>query len=473
MILRRFYNDSLAQASFLLGCGETREAIVIDPNRHVESYMEAASDEGMRIVAVTETHIHADYLSGSRELARRAGATLYLSDEGDADWKYTFAGEPNVRLVKDGDTIRVGNIRLDVLHTPGHTPEHISFLLTDEASAEAPLGVFSGDFVFVGDVGRPDLLERAANFEGTMEKGARVLFQSLAKFKELPGHLIVWPAHGAGSACGKALGGVPVSTLAYEKMSNWALRMGTEDGFVEEVLAGQPEPPYYFKEMKRLNKIGPPLIGAFRPPARLAGSEMLDVLNRKEVVIDIRPGGVVATGYVPGSVNIPLDKSFVNWSGWLIPFGHPIFLLAESAEEAEQAARQLTLIGLDDVAGWFGRDALRAYESAHGTLPVTAQSSMRDAVDQANQGCACILDVRGQTEFDEGHVPGARHIPLGYLSERAQELPKDQPILVHCGGGVRSAIAASLLHRAGYSDVANIPGGFYEYLELKQGAVVS
>lgn len=470
MILRRFYNDSLAQASFLVGCGKTREAIVIDPNRHIEDYMESAADEGLRITAVTETHIHADYLSGSRELAARTGATLYLSDEGDAEWKYGFANESNVRLVKNGDSIRAGNVRLDVLYTPGHTPEHISFLLTDEASAEAPLGIFSGDFVFVGDVGRPDLLERAANFKGTMEKGARVLYQSLARFKELPDHLIVWPAHGAGSACGKALGGVPISTLAYEKMANWALQMGTEDGFVEEVLAGQPEPPYYFKEMKRLNKIGPPLVGGFRPPARLAGSEILSVTDRGEVLVDVRPGGVAATGYVPGSVNIPLDRSFVNWSGWLIPYDRPIYLLAESAEDAETAAKELLLIGLDNVAGWFGRDALRAYEGAHGTLPVTAQSSMRDAVDQANQGCACILDVRGQTEFEEAHVPGACHIPLGYLRERASELPKDQTILVHCGGGVRSAIAASVLHKAGFADVANIPGGFYEYLELKPAA---
>lgn len=468
MILKRFYNDDLAQASFLVGCGKTREAIVIDPNRHIEDYLEAAANEGLRITAVTETHIHADYLSGSRELGQRTGATVYLSDEGDAEWKYGFADEPNVRVVHDGDSIRVGNVRLDVVHTPGHTPEHISFVLTDEPASSEPLGVFSGDFVFVGDVGRPDLLERAANFKGTMERGARVLYQSIGAFKTMPGHLLVWPGHGSGSACGKALGGVPVSTIAYEKLSNWALKTTSEESFVEEVLSGQPEPPVYFKEMKMRNKSGPAILGGFRPPVRRAGPELLSVLNRGEIVVDVRPGGEVAAGYVPGSLNIPLDQGFVNWSGWLVPYDRPIFLIAKDADSAGKAAHALTLIGLDAVEGWFGSDALRAYENERGTLPVTPQVDMRQALNQAKSGQAAILDVRGQSEFDEGHVPGAIHIPLGYLAGRANEVPTDRPVLIHCGGGGRSATATSVLHREGLTNVSNIPGGFYEYMELRE-----
>jgi hydroxyacylglutathione hydrolase len=207
---------------------------------------------------VTETHIHADYLSGTRELARRVGATAYLSDEGDADWKYGWANEPNVKRVRNGDAIRAGRVRLDVLATPGHTPEHVSFVVTDEAASPEPIGVLTGDFVFAGDVGRPDLLERAADMKGTMEKGARTLYASLARFRDaFPGHLLLWPGHGPGSACGKNLGGLPATSLAYEKLTNWGVRAASEAEFVREVLAGPAEPPVYFKHMKRMNKEGP------------------------------------------------------------------------------------------------------------------------------------------------------------------------------------------------------------------------
>src|SRR5689334_6530796 len=233
VLLKRHYDEPLAQASFLLADTVAREAIVVDPNRDVDAYVKAADAEHLRIVGVTETHIHADYLSGTRELARRVGATAYLSDEGDADWKYGWAHEPNVKRVRNGDAIRAGRVRLDVLATPGHTPEHVSFVVTDEAASPEPVGVLTGDFVFAGDVGRPDLLERAANLEGTMERGAHALFASLARFREaLPGHLLLWPGHGPGSACGKSLGGLPVTSIAYERQTNWGLRTTNEVEFV-------------------------------------------------------------------------------------------------------------------------------------------------------------------------------------------------------------------------------------------------
>ena len=213
MLLKRFYDDKLAQASYMIGCQVTGEAIVIDPHRDTDVYLRAAKEEGLEIAYVSETHIHADYLSGSRQLAKRTGAELVLSGEGDDTWQYGFTEEAGVRVVQDGDQIKLGNITLEVMHTPGHTPEHISFMVTDGAATSEPMGVLTGDFIFVGDVGRPDLLEKAAGFADTMEASARVLHGSLERFRELPPYLQIFPGHGAGSACGKALGSVPSTTL--------------------------------------------------------------------------------------------------------------------------------------------------------------------------------------------------------------------------------------------------------------------
>src|SRR5438093_13676915 len=267
MLLKRFYDDALAQASYLVGDETTGQAIVIDPNRDVDQYLRAAADEGLRVSHVTETHIHADFVSGSRELARRAGARLLLSGEGDAAWQYRFAHEENAMLLKDDSHFQVGEVRFDVLHTPGHTPEHIVLFVTDEATANRPMGVFTGDFIFVGDVGRPDLLERVARETGTMERSARALFHSLRRLRDHPEYLQLWPGHGAGSACGKALGAVPQTTLGYEKRFNPALLAAeNEERFLGYVLEGQPEPPLYFARMKRLNRSGPPLLGRLPGP---------------------------------------------------------------------------------------------------------------------------------------------------------------------------------------------------------------
>jgi hydroxyacylglutathione hydrolase len=243
MLLRYFYNQKLAQASYFVGCQQTGEAIVVDPARDVEPYLQAAEAEGMRIIAATETHIHADFLSGARELAERTGATLFLSDNGDEDWKYQYLDAYDHVLLKDGDAFKIGNIKFETIHSPGHTPEHIALLLTDTASADQPMGLFSGDFIFVGDVGRPDLLEKAAKIADTAEVGARQMFHSLQRIKELPDYLQLWPGHGAGSACGKDLGAVPSSTLGYEKLFNWAFSHQDEDQFVSELLADQPARP--------------------------------------------------------------------------------------------------------------------------------------------------------------------------------------------------------------------------------------
>src|SRR5688572_305048 len=286
MFVQRFFEPSLAQASYLIGCQQTDEAIVIDANRDVEPYIQAAAQEGLRITHVTETHIHADYVSGSRELAHRTGASLCLSDEGDKDWKYQFE---HARKLKHGDRISIGNIRIDVLHTPGHTPEHLTFLITDGAAADKPIAAVTGDFIFVGDVGRPDLLERAAHYAGTMEASARTLWKSLQKFATLDDWLQIWPGHGAGSACGKGISAIPSSTLGYERRFNWAFGVKHENDFVERVLAGQPEPPTYFASMKRINKEGPALLGGFALPPRQLDDTLAAAVASGAVVVDTRP----------------------------------------------------------------------------------------------------------------------------------------------------------------------------------------
>src|SRR5690606_209903 len=257
MFFQHVYDKSLAQASYVIGCQVKKEAIVIDAQRDIDVYLKIAKQNNLKITHITETHIHADFLCGARELAAVTGAELYLSDEGGKDWQYEF---PHVGL-KHGDKIKVGNLTFEILHTPGHTPESISFLLTDHPASEKPVMVFTGDFVFVGDIGRPDLLEKAAGLMGTKDAGARQMYESVQRFSKLPEYIQVWPAHGAGSACGKALGAVPSSTVGYELIRNWAFQYENDkQGFVDYLLEGQPEPPKYFAMMKHLNKVPRPLL---------------------------------------------------------------------------------------------------------------------------------------------------------------------------------------------------------------------
>jgi hydroxyacylglutathione hydrolase len=462
MFFQRFYDTKLAQASYLVGCQRTGEAVVVDPNRDVEQYVDAAAKEGLRVTHVTETHIHADFVSGARELAQRASAQLLLSDEGDADWKYAFAAAAGARLLHDGDHFMVGNIRLDVMHTPGHTPEHLSFLVTDTTAAAGPWGILTGDFVFVGDVGRPDLLERAAGYAGTMEAGARTLFRSLQRFRALPDHLQVWPGHGAGSACGKALGAVASTTVGYEKLGNWGVGATDEAEFVRMVLDGQPEPPRYFAEMKRINKEGPRVLGGLPRPPRMAASTVAGLLRGNEVVVDTRAAAEFAAGHLPGTINLPLDGSFTTWAGWLLPYHRDVYLLVDDAcpHCAETAVRDLAMIGLDRVAGVFGTDALQTWVVAGHELATVAQVTAAEVAPMLARGDATVIDVRGHAEWQAGHLPGVPNIPVGYLAERLRELPANKPVVVYCQSGARSAIAASVLQARGVPNVANLVGGF-------------
>ncbi len=460
MIFRRFYDETLAQASYLIGCARSGEAVVVDPNRLVDQYVAAAESEGVRIVGATETHIHADYLSGTRELAARTGAQMYLSACGTPDWQYAFASDPMVTLLRDGDEIRVGNVALRAVHTPGHTPEHLIFLVTDGAVATEPMGACTGDFVFVGDVGRPDLLEKAAKVASASDSAARDLWRSLEAFKAYPDHLQVWPGHGAGSACGKGLSAVPQSTLGYERRYNWAFGAANEEEFVSMVLAGQPEPPRYFGVMKRLNREGPAVLGSLPSPERVGESRLGALLKEGAVVVDTRPASAFAAEHVPGTLNIPLNKSFTTWAGSLLPYDRDLYLImAEANRDAVEAAvRNLVLIGLDRAAGYLGAEAVSLWAQEGQPTGSIAHVSVADL--GAGSNGALIVDVRAESEWDAGHLPGAIHIPLPELEDRLGEIPADRDVVLQCQGGGRSAIAASLLKARGHVRVANLAGGY-------------
>ncbi|MDA0660526.1 MAG: rhodanese-like domain-containing protein [Planctomycetota bacterium] len=461
MFLKYFYDKSLAHASYMVGCQRSGEAIVIDPSRSVDQYLEAATAEGLRIVGAAETHIHADFVSGSRELADRVGAKLYLSDEGPADWKYLFADKHDSQLVKHGTVIRVGQVKLEVLHTPGHTPEHISYLLTDQGGgANMPMGIFTGDFVFVGSIGRPDLLETAAGVVGSAETGARQLYHSMRKFRELSDHLQVWPAHGAGSACGKGLGAIPSSTVGYEKLFNPALQFHDEQKFVDYILVDQPETPFYFTVMKRVNKVGPELVRNL-PPVKDPAPDLLPTITRKGMTIDVTPSSEFSVAHVPGTINVPLNM-LVQWAGFLVNYDQPLHLIARPSDLPEILQR-LQSIGIDNVCGSFDASAVSAAGLRTESYRSLPPKQLRNSIER---GEVKLLDVRAETEFHEGHIAGAEHHFLGKLLREMETIDRSRPVVAQCQAGGRSGIATSILQRAGF-DVTNMLGGFQAWVEAR------
>jgi hydroxyacylglutathione hydrolase len=459
MYFKRFYDENLAQASYMIACEKTREAIIIDPNLDVAQYARAAGAQRARITHVTETHIHADFVSGARALAEATGATLHLSAEGDEKWGYTTAAMKTANPLRDGSEIVVGRVRLRSAHTPGHTPEHLVFFVSDLARGEDPVGALTGDFVFVGDVGRPDLLERAAGAKGSMATSAAALFRSLRKFSAQPDHLQIWPGHGAGSACGKSLGAMPQSTLGYEKLFNWAFADLNESEFVAKVLEDQPVPPRYFAVMKRLNRAADQ--PAARSHAQRLGLRQLEAaLSGGGLVIDTRPAGKFAAGHVPGTLNIPLGKSFLNWTGALVPEDREFYLVTEAENDDAAVVADLAKIGLNRVAGFFGSSVLQDWKSQHGEPEQVPQLDAGKLHDILGGKKVQVVDVRAPDEWSRGHLPGAIHIPLAALPERIGELDPSVPIVLHCKGGGRSSIATSFLQARGVGSVSNLAGGY-------------
>ena len=459
MLLKYFYDQNLAHASYMVGCQRTGEAIIVDPARDITPYLETAVKEGMRLVGAVDTHIHADYVSGARELAERTDATLYLSDEGDENWKYLFADQYNHKPLKDGDTFMVGNIKFEAMHTPGHTPEHMAYIITDMGGgADRPMGIFTGDFVFVGSVGRPDLLEKAAGVANTAAAGAMQMFASLNRFKELPDYMQVWPGHGAGSACGKGLGAIPSSTVGYEKLFNPMLGYDDIEEFVSALLDGQPEPPTYFAVMKRVNKEGPAVLGGFTMPQEMKTAVLPQMVADGAMVIDTNILDTFAKAHVPGTINIPTG-SLAAWAGWLVDYNKPVYLIA-ARDEVETAVKILAEIGIDEVAGYFDADSVQAA----GLMTESYETGTAvELAEQIKKGEVTLVDVRNQAEWNEGHLPNAKHIMLGTLSKRAGEVVNGHPIVVQCRSGARSAIGASILQAHGAKRVINLTGGYIDW----------
>lgn len=450
MFFQHVYDKTLAQASYIIGCQAKGEAIVIDPKRDVDTYLEIAAKNNLKITKVTETHIHADFLSGSRELAALTGAALYLSDEGGPEWQYEF---DHIGL-KHGDVITLGNLTLEVLHTPGHTPESISFLLTDHPATAEPIMLFTGDFVFVGDVGRPDLLEKAAGMTGSEEEGAQQLFESLQRFLALPDYVQVWPGHGAGSACGKSLGAVPSSTVGYEKLRNWALQYGDDSAtFTKDLLDGQPEAPSYFAMMKKLNKADRQPLTQVPTHRKLSADEFLSVYEEGMLVIDTRNKTDFAKGHLPNTINIQGNNSFANWMGWIVNYDQPFVLIADENEE-EDLTRKLMRIGLDNIYGFFSGITGLADDLVEANV-IDIQQFEREIAKPGIQ----VVDVRSEKEYADGHVEGAIHAFVGTLENNLAKLDKSKGTVLYCQAGDRATIAYSIFKKHGFKQVKNYAGG--------------
>lgn len=448
MYFKQVFDKKLAQYAYIIGCQKNGEAIVIDPMRDVEQYEKIAASEGLKITAAADTHIHADYVSGLREFAAK-GVKVFASDEGDKDWKYEWLidSEYNHEFIKNGDTFSIGNIKFDVVHTPGHTPESVSFLVTDGAATDEPMGMLTGDFVFVGDVGRPDLLETAAGQKGAMRPSAQTLYKSVEEFKKLPEYLQVWPAHGSGSACGKALGSVPESTVGYEVRFSAAFKASdTEDNFVDFILDGQPEPPLYFGRMKVLNKIGPRVLGKLPIPNRVS----VDVMMSHELpIIDTREKHDFMVGHLKGSIMATFNKDFNTIAGSFINGEQEYFLIIDE-ENLETAIQDLIRVGLDKPIGFATTQDLKNWD---GELTSIESIDFNEVEMRYTADSTEVLDVRKATEFAEGNIPNAINIAHTRLASRLNDLPKDKTLLVHCASGQRASYAASLLKSNGFDVV--------------------
>mgnify|MGYP001764998265 CR=1 FL=1 len=458
MFFQHIYDKSLAQASYFIGCQKAGVAAVIDPKRDVDTYLEIAKQNNMKITHIFETHIHADFLAGSRELASLTGAEMYLSDEGGEGWEYEF---PHVGL-KNGSVVMVGNLKIEVMHTPGHTPESISFLLTDTPASDEPVMLFTGDFVFVGDIGRPDLLEKAAGMKGTQDKGAHQMYESIRRFNELSDFIQVWPGHGAGSACGKALGAVPSTTVGYEKARNWAFRYNNnEDGFVKYLLADQPEPPKYFAMMKKLNKVDRPLLTEVPKLKQLSSEELKAAMDKGYKVIDTRNKTDFAAGFIPGSINIQGNNSFSTWAGWYLTYEEPFILVADESQ-LDDLTRKLMRIGLDNIYGYI--PSVEAFTSTGGQLEKANVIGLEEFKSLYENNGIQVVDLRGVAEFNSGHIKGADNVFVGTILNNLDKVSKDKKVVIHCQGGDRAAIGYSLLARNGYKNILNYSAGMNEWV---------
>ncbi len=450
VLLERIEDEGLAQYSYIVGSDDAAEVAVIDPRRDIEVYLDWCRPRGARIAFVLETHIHADYASGARALAERTGATRLVSahDRGE-----TFEVTGAHQDLAHGDRIAVGHVDLEAVHTPGHTPEHLSFLVFERGRPE-PAALLSGDFLFVGSVGRPDLLgdEESAGLAGQ-------LYDSVQRLQAYPDGLAVYPGHGAGSMCGSGMGQAPSTTLGQERQSNPYLDPAlSREAFVQRVLASAPPFPPYYRRMKRVNAEGPALLEELPGQGGLDVEDFHGRVKAGHVVIDLRNQTEFGAGHVPEALGIGAGRMLSMWAAWVVPYDTPLLLIGEDAT-IEEATRALIRVGLDDVRGWL-RGGMAAWTSAGLPVQHTGQITPQALHQQlASAERPQVLDVRTEAEWRDGHLAGALHIMGGYLPDKTGDVPRDRPLVVMCGSGYRSTIAASVLERAGFTQVTNLTGG--------------
>lgn len=471
MLLRQIFDPQLAQYAYLIGCEKTGQALIVDPQRDIDRYQKLAAENSLQIIAVAETHIHADFVSGAQEFSVDPAIAIYLSSEGAPDWLYQWPHDrPHTHFLKDGDHFMVGNIHLEAILTAGHTPEHLSFLITDLGSAaDIPLALLSGDFLFVGDVGRPDLLESAAGIKATKEIGAETLLSSLKKcLNRLEDYVQIWPAHGAGSSCGKSLGAIPMTTLGYERRCNKALKLALDDGemFKKEILSGQPDPPLYFKRMKMVNCHGIAITKGIPQVSKLQPKEFeASAAKSSFIILDTRRSAEdYSQAHMPGSIYAPLHTPFFSTAvGSYIDAESNILLLVDHQADIETAVRQLYRIGFDKIAGWLSAQEADEAGLLQAHLPLINFSDFQ--LDEALKE-GLILDVRTIAEYQAGHLEQALSIPYTRLKERLHEIPKQKKLFVHCASGRRALLATSFL-RAENIEAVHLNGSLPQALLTK------
>jgi hydroxyacylglutathione hydrolase len=447
----------LAIASYLVGDEKAKECAVIDPTRDVDELVRIATAEGLRITHILETHVHADFASGARELKSRLGGEpkIHCSGMGGADWTPSYADH----VVKNGDEVKLGGVRLRALHTPGHTPEHIAWLLFDDGrSRETPWLIFSGDFVFVGDVGRPDLLG-----ETERVKLAHELYTSVFDtLRPLPDFVEIFPAHGAGSLCGKAIGSRRSSSLGFERQFNGSLKPMPEAQWTQKLLAGMPPAPPYFKRMKKLNKAGPPILGPTLPggnPIALATLRERSDRHEERIVLDVRPKEAFAAAHIPGALSIAMSPQLPTWAGWVLPDDKPMVLVGQTQSDIDEARLHLIRVGFDRIEG-FLQGGMDAWQNAGFPIEQLETISVHELGRRLGSASPpFVLDVRTDGEWNAGHIDGATHIQAGMVANHLNELPRDRDIAVICGSGYRSTIAASVLMKHGIKNVISVLGG--------------
>lgn len=458
MIFEQFYLESLGHASYLIGSEESGEAFVLDVRRDVDQYYDVARSKGLTIRFAADTHQHNDYLTGITELEQRGPVELMASAR--AELGYT------ARQLDDGSRFHMGEIELEVLHTPGHTPEHISFLVRDHARGDEPVILFSGGALLVDDVARPDLL----GGEAETRKGAEDLGKTLReKILTLPDHVLVYPTHVSGSLCGGNIGAMLVTTVGYEKRMNHLVQcIRDEKEFVERCLnlEALPTVPPYWRRMREQNQDGPKTLGVLTEPAALSVEDFAKRRDGGATVLDCRQPEAFGGGHIPGALNVGLGSSFPTWAGSVLSAERPVVLVLDRPDDLWETTWHLLRIGYDVPAGWLA-GGMMAWRIAGRELDFVPQWSVallheRREADEA----LVVLDVRQPGEWQSGHVPGARHIPGGELMERHGEVPRDQPVAVYCGSGYRSSVAASLLKARGHGDVHNVLGGFTAWTKV-------